>query len=81
MSCIDVNLTERRVSRIHGFVARLSRWWQVNQHRRSQRITAVALHSLDDRTLKDIGVDRSEIASLIYSNDRVPSCGRFGRPL
>jgi uncharacterized protein YjiS (DUF1127 family) len=78
MSYVDIELAEYRVSGMSRFLARLSRWWQASQDRRRRQITAAELYSLDDRTLKDIGVDRSEIASLIYSNDRVRSYGRFG---
>jgi uncharacterized protein YjiS (DUF1127 family) len=42
-------------------VAALGRWWRARADRR-QRLRAVArLETLSDRTLKDIGVNRSEI--------------------
>jgi hypothetical protein len=33
---------------------------------RPRRATVTILHGLDDRTLRDIGVSRAEISSLIY---------------
>jgi uncharacterized protein YjiS (DUF1127 family) len=38
------------------------RYWQ----RRARRATVELLSALDDRTLHDIGVSRSEISSLVY---------------
>lgn len=39
-----------------------ARYWV----RRAERATVFVLHSLDERTLKDIGMDRSEIESVVY---------------
>jgi uncharacterized protein YjiS (DUF1127 family) len=39
-----------------------TRYWT----RRAARATAAMLHTLDDRALKDIGLDRSEIESVVY---------------
>ena len=40
------------------------RYWQ----RRAKRATVELLHSLDDRTLRDIGIDPSEITSYAYGD-------------
>src|SRR5262245_30175221 len=39
-----------------------ARYWT----RRAAHATVAVLHSLDDRALKDIGLDRSEIESVVY---------------
>ena len=39
----------------------LRRWWEAYWARRAQRASVHLLSSLDDRTLQDIGVNRSEI--------------------
>ena len=40
--------------------------WRAYWQGRARRATVQLLHSLDDRTLRDIGVGRSEISSLVY---------------
>ena len=45
---------------------RIARAWRSYWQRRARRATIHLLHSLDDRTLHDIGVGRSEISSLVY---------------
>jgi uncharacterized protein YjiS (DUF1127 family) len=40
--------------------------WRAYWRRRAERATQFILQSLDDRTLKDIGIDRSEIDSVVY---------------
>lgn len=51
--------------------------WLAYWHRQAERATVAILGSLDDRTLKDIGMDRSEIEAVVYgpSNDRL-SCSK-----
>jgi uncharacterized protein YjiS (DUF1127 family) len=45
-----------------------ARYWT----RRAQHATVAVLSSLDDRALKDIGLDRSEIPSVVYGERRSP---------
>jgi len=45
------------------------RWQRVRQEYR-QRATARVLHGLEDRMLKDIGLMRSEIDSIVRDPDR-----------
>jgi len=42
------------------------RAWAAYWTWRAQHATATILHALDDRTLKDIGIDRSEIESVVW---------------
>lgn len=51
----------------------LRRWWDAYWTRRAQRASVHLLGSLDDRTLQDIGVNRSEIESIVYAK----SCERL----
>jgi len=44
----------------------LKSWWDGYWRRRAQRATVFMLRSLDDHSLHDIGVDRSEIESVVY---------------
>jgi len=44
----------------------IARAWHTYWQRRARRATVDLLHSLDDRTLRDIGVGRNEITSLVY---------------
>jgi uncharacterized protein YjiS (DUF1127 family) len=45
---------------------RIARAWHIYWQWRARRATVDLLHSLDDRTLRDIGVGRNEITSLVY---------------
>jgi uncharacterized protein YjiS (DUF1127 family) len=42
-------------------IAKASKWWRAYALWRERKVAARELHALDDRTLKDIGVSRSEI--------------------
>lgn len=52
--------------------------WRAYWRHRAERATLFMLQSLDDRTLKDIGIDRSEIGSVVYGarDRRLCVCGR-----
>jgi uncharacterized protein YjiS (DUF1127 family) len=45
----------------------LRRWWGAYWDWRARKATILILHALDRRTLKDIGIDPSEIESLVWS--------------
>jgi uncharacterized protein YjiS (DUF1127 family) len=55
-----------------GLGSLLKSWWDAYWTLRAQRATALVLRSLDDHSLHDIGLDRSEIESVVYgkSGDR-----------
>jgi uncharacterized protein YjiS (DUF1127 family) len=46
--------------------SRIAHAWRGYWERRARRATIELLSSLDDRTLQDIGVGRSEITSAVY---------------
>ena len=50
----------------HGLATTLKSWWEAYWTMRAQRTTLLMLRALDDRSLHDIGVDRSEIESVVY---------------
>jgi uncharacterized protein YjiS (DUF1127 family) len=60
-------------------VAALGRWWRARADRR-QRLRAVArLETLSDRTLKDIGVNRSEIHWVAKHGRHAPPTNMLGK--
>ena len=44
--------------------------WRAYWRRRSERATIALLHSLKDNVLHDIGIDRSEIESVVRTRSR-----------
>jgi uncharacterized protein YjiS (DUF1127 family) len=56
----------------HRIASALRSMWTAYWAYKAEQATAFVLHSLDDRTLKDIGMDRSEIESVVHnpSSDR-----------
>ena len=71
-------------------VQALSAMWRAHIKWQAKRATIAVLHELDERTLKDIGLDRSEIESVVlgatgerlrtYDDNwwRIRSIGRSG---
>jgi uncharacterized protein YjiS (DUF1127 family) len=51
---------------VHWFGQLWTRYWEW----RTRIATVAALRVLDDRTLKDLGLHRSEIGSLVYGTRR-----------
>jgi uncharacterized protein YjiS (DUF1127 family) len=49
-----------------GASDRVARVWHRYWQGRAKRATVALLHSLDDRTLRDIGLSRCEITSVVY---------------
>ena len=50
--------------------SRIAKAWHTYWQWRARRAPVDLLHSLDDRTLRDIGVGRSEVTSLVYGRPR-----------
>ena len=55
------------VNAAHGLGHTLKLWWDAYWDHRARRTTVFLLSGLDDRTLQDIGMNRSEIESVVYS--------------
>jgi uncharacterized protein YjiS (DUF1127 family) len=51
-----------------GFAAALRRWWNRLDEERRLRVTINSLRALDDRTLRDIGVERDDIVDVVREN-------------
>lgn len=54
---------------LHRTAERLKQAWRGYWSNRAVRATVFVLRSLDDRTLKDIGMDRSEIESVVHAHE------------
>jgi uncharacterized protein YjiS (DUF1127 family) len=59
-----------------GVTQRIWSRWEAYWTRRAKRATVALLRGLDDRVLHDIGIDRSEIESVVCSRsaDRLVRC-------
>ena len=53
-----------------GAIGIVHKLWRDILHYRAQRALATQLHSLDDRTLADIGLDRGQINSVVFCRNR-----------
>jgi uncharacterized protein YjiS (DUF1127 family) len=68
MTCKELTATADRGSPTLAawFAEGAASLWQAYLGRRAKRATVNILRSLDARTLKDIGIDPSEIESVVY---------------
>jgi uncharacterized protein YjiS (DUF1127 family) len=68
-TCMSSTRPAAAADRVPSLPARASsllrRAWRVYWERRARRATIMILHSLDCRTLRDIGISPSEIESLV----------------
>ena len=51
---------------LQQFGGKIEQMWTAYWTGRARRATVLLLKSLDTRTLRDIGIDRSEIESVVY---------------
>src|SRR5262245_12047086 len=51
---------------LHAAASAISRTWNTYLQRRTRRATVLMMQALDDYTLRDIGINRSEIESVVY---------------
>ena len=58
----------------------LLRLWRTYWQFRTHRAAILMLQALDDRTLADIGLSRSQIVSAVYGSNGNPTCMRLSRP-
>jgi uncharacterized protein YjiS (DUF1127 family) len=69
MTCIEA-IAHETTPRVGTILKRsragARRYWRAYWNWRARKATIRILQSLDDRTLKDIGVHPSEITSLVY---------------
>jgi uncharacterized protein YjiS (DUF1127 family) len=70
MTCTELtSATGREPSTLLGWGATLvRRAWHAYWDWRARQVTLHVLRSLDDRTLRDIGVGPAEIESFVYGN-------------
>ncbi len=54
----------------HGTVQFAKGLWRAFWERRARKASVMLLSSLDNRTLDDIGLDRSEIESFVYDKSK-----------
>ena len=75
MTCKELTTTADQTSPTptSWLAVRTAGMWRAYLDRRARRATVRILQSLDARTLKDIGISRTEIDSLVYSDrsDRI----------
>ena len=60
-------------------LAAADKWWRAHTFRRARIAAIRELHALDDRTLRDIGVSRSEIEWVVVYGRDAPPIGPHSR--
>lgn len=60
---------EQRVSRFSRLVSAIDAAWRAARARQQRRRSMSQLAALSDHTLKDVGLSRSEIASIAHWNE------------